>query len=90
MSDLFLLSERQMARIEPHFPLAHGVHASMIAVSSAALSMSTSMACNGRMRQGITGRTKRFIIASFVGAALACSTASSRRWPVTVPGPSAS
>ena len=25
MSDLFLLSERQMARIEPHFPLAHGV-----------------------------------------------------------------
>jgi transposase len=25
MSDLFLLSERQMTRIEPHFPLAHGV-----------------------------------------------------------------
>ncbi|SDO07363.1 Transposase [Ensifer sp. YR511] len=25
MSDLFLLSERQMARTEPHFPLAHGV-----------------------------------------------------------------
>lgn len=25
MDDLFLLSERQMARIEPHFPLAHGV-----------------------------------------------------------------
>jgi len=25
MSDLFVLSERQMARIEPHFPLAHGV-----------------------------------------------------------------
>ncbi|WP_192798407.1 IS5 family transposase [Brucella intermedia] len=25
MSDLFLLSERQMARIEPYFPLAHGV-----------------------------------------------------------------
>jgi transposase len=25
MSDLVLLSERQMARIEPHFPLAHGV-----------------------------------------------------------------
>lgn len=25
MSDLFLLSERQMARILPHFPLAHGV-----------------------------------------------------------------
>ncbi len=24
MSDLFLLSERQMARIEPHFPLVHG------------------------------------------------------------------
>jgi len=25
MSDLFLLSERQMARIEPYSPLAHGV-----------------------------------------------------------------
>jgi transposase len=25
MSDLFLLSECQMARIEPHFPLAHGI-----------------------------------------------------------------
>jgi transposase len=25
MSDLFLLSERQMARISPYFPLAHGV-----------------------------------------------------------------
>ena len=25
MDDLFLLSERQMARISPHFPLAHGV-----------------------------------------------------------------
>ena len=25
MSDLFFLSEQQMARIEPHFPLAHGI-----------------------------------------------------------------
>ena len=25
MVGLFLLSERQMARISPHFPLAHGV-----------------------------------------------------------------
>ncbi len=25
MSDLFLLSERQMARISPYFPLSHGV-----------------------------------------------------------------
>ncbi len=25
MSDLFLLSERQVARISPFFPLAHGV-----------------------------------------------------------------
>ena len=25
MADLFLLSEHQMARISPHFPLAHGV-----------------------------------------------------------------
>ena len=25
MADLFLLNERQMARLSPHFPLAHGV-----------------------------------------------------------------
>ena len=25
MGELFLLSERQMARISPHFPLSHGV-----------------------------------------------------------------
>ena len=25
MSDLFLLSERQMARLSPFFPLSHGV-----------------------------------------------------------------
>jgi len=25
MGDLFLLSERQMTRISPHFPLSHGV-----------------------------------------------------------------
>jgi transposase len=25
MGDLFLLSEAQMARISPHFPLSHGV-----------------------------------------------------------------
>ncbi|PTM40491.1 transposase [Bosea sp. 124] len=25
MNDLFLLSERQMTRISPHFPLSHGV-----------------------------------------------------------------
>jgi transposase len=25
MSDLFLLGERQMARIEPYFPLSHGI-----------------------------------------------------------------
>lgn len=26
MSDLFLLSERQMARVSPFFPRSHGVH----------------------------------------------------------------
>lgn len=26
MSDLIWLSEAQMRRIEPHFPLSHGVH----------------------------------------------------------------
>jgi hypothetical protein len=25
MSDLFLLNKAQMARISPHFPLAHGI-----------------------------------------------------------------
>ena len=38
MSDLFWLSEAQMRRIEPYFPLSHGVAESMIVVSSAASS----------------------------------------------------
>ena len=39
MDDLFLLSERQMARISPFFPLAHGVPRVDDGVLSAASSM---------------------------------------------------
>lgn len=35
MSDLIWLSKAQMRRIEPYFPLSHGVHGSMIAGLSA-------------------------------------------------------
>lgn len=38
MGDLIWLSEAQMHRIEPYFPLSHGYHGSMIVGSSAASS----------------------------------------------------
>jgi hypothetical protein len=39
MSDLIWLSEAQMRRVEPYFPLSHGVPGSMIDGSSAGSSL---------------------------------------------------
>ncbi|MBB5045186.1 hypothetical protein HNQ66_004615 [Shinella fusca] len=46
MGDLFLLSERQMARIAPHFPLAHGVPRVDDRRVVSGIVTSSSMACN--------------------------------------------
>ena len=68
MSDLIWLSEAQMRRLEPYFPLSHGVHGSMTVGSSAASSSSSGTAWDGAMRPPTMVRRRRFIIASSGGA----------------------
>ena len=80
MSDLFLLSKAQMRRIEPYFPLSHGIRVSMTGRLSVALSLSSGTVCAGAMHQRITVRTRRFTTVSSGGAVWGCSIVSSRPW----------
>ena len=67
MSDLLLLSEAQMRRIEPYFPLWHGVpRVDDRLILSGIIFV---------LRNGLnTARTRRSITASSAGAGSACST----------------
>ena len=90
MSELFLLSERQMARISPHFPRSHGrprvddrrVISEIIYVIRNGLRWKDAPQAYARIR--------RCIIASFAGADAACSSGYSPRWPVQAPAPTGS
>lgn len=90
MSDLLLLSERQMARIEPHFPLAHGVPRvdDRRVFSGIVYVIKDGLQWKDAPKEYGSHKTlyNRFIC----WIVLACSTASSRRWLVKVPDPSAS
>ena len=79
MSDLIWLSEAQMRRIEPYFPLSHGVPRvdDRRVISGIIFVIRNGRA--GAMRRRTTGRTRRSTIASSAGAGSACSTASLRR-----------
>ena len=80
MSDLFLLSERQMGRISPHFPLSHGVAR---VDDRRVVSGIVHVICNGvqwKDAPKVTGRTRRSTTASSAGTGLAFSIASSRAW----------
>ncbi len=91
MGDLFLLSERQMARISPFFPLAHGVpRVDDRRVVSGIVYVIRNAGCSGRMRRRTTARTRRCTTASSAGAGWGCSTASSPALPAKGPNPSAS
>ena len=77
MSGLFLLSERQMARISPFFPLSHGVPR-----------VDDRRVINGIIyviRNGLQWKDAQKAYGPYKtlydGACLACSTASSWRWP---------
>lgn len=72
MGDLFLLNERQIARISPHFPHAHGVPR----VGGRRGCAGSTTACSRRMLQTIMGRARRSAPASCAGAVSASSTAS--------------
>lgn len=90
MGDLFLLSERQMARILPFFPLAHGVPRvdDRRVVSGIVYVIRNGLQWKDAPRT--TARTRRSIIASSAGAGWAYSIASSPASPVKGPSPSGS
>ena len=77
MSELFLLSARQMARISPFFPLAHGVPRvdDRRVVSGIVYVIKHGLQWKNA-RPKATGHTRRFTIASSAGAGLRSSTAS--------------
>lgn len=85
MSELFLLSERRMARISPSFLLAQGVPrvddrrvvSGIVYVIRNWLQWKDAPKAEGRIRRSTTG--------SCAGAGGACSTRSLRLWPVRVP-----
>jgi transposase len=89
MGDLFLLRERQMARISPYFPLAHGVPRvdDRRVVSGIVYVIRNG---SGRMPRRRTGPTRRSTTGSCAGAGWASSTGSWPRLPVRVPSPSGS
>jgi len=80
MSDLILLSEAQMRRIEPHFPLSHGIPGvdDRRIISDIIFVIRNGLRWRDAPKES-TGIT-RFTTASSAGAGSACSTASSRRW----------
>ena len=73
MDDLFLLSEAQMRRIEPFFPLSHGIpRVDDRRVISGIVFVIRN--CAGAMLRATMVRTRQSIIGSYAGAVLARST----------------
>ena len=90
MPDLFLLSERQMARISPFFPLAYGVPR---VDDRRVVSGIVYVIRNGlqwKDAPGTTVRTRRSTIASSAGAGWVCLIAPSPVSPAKDLGPSES
>ncbi len=90
MSELYLLSASQMARIEPYFSLAHGVPRVDDRRVVSGIVYVIKHGLQWKDAQGITDRTRRFTIASSAGAGWAYSITSSLSWPAKGRGPSAS
>ena len=89
MSDLFWLTDKQMRRIEPYFPLSHGIpRVDDRRVLSGIIFVIRNVACAGVMRLGTTGPTRPSTTGSSAGAGWACSTGSSLNCRPRGPGPS--
>jgi len=74
MSDQFWLSEEQLARIKPYFPLSHGVpRVDERRVISGIIHVIRN-GCAGGMRRRPTDRIKLYITGSYVGRRWAFST----------------
>jgi transposase len=68
MSDLYWLTEEQMARLSPYFPKSHGKPRVDDRRVLSGSSSSTGTACAGGMRQGSMGHTRHCITAGNGGA----------------------
>jgi transposase len=90
MIRLFLLSERQMARISPYFPLSHGVPRvdDRRVVSGIVYVIRNGLQWKDAPRD--YGPTRRSTTASFGGAGSACSTGYSPLSPAKAPSRSGS
>ena len=80
MTDLFLLSQAQMRRIEQYFPLSHGIARVDDRRIVSAIVFVIKNGCVGATRRATMARTRRSIIGSSAGAAWACSTRFSPNW----------
>ena len=82
MSDLFLLTEAQMRRIEPYFPLSHGVARvdDQRVISGIIFVIRNGLRWRDAPREYV--RTRPSTIGSCAGAVLACSTRYLPNWPV--------
>ena len=59
MSDLYWLTDEQMARLEPYFPKSHGKHGLMTGEFCAASFSSTATGYDGAMPLGSMAHTRR-------------------------------
>ena len=67
MSNLFWLTEAQMARLEPFFPKSHGKPRVDDRRVLSGIIFINVMACGGAMRRGNTARPRPFTIAGSDG-----------------------
>src|SRR6476620_3851265 len=83
MSDLFLLTEAQMRRIEPYFPLSHGVARvdDQRVISGIIFVIRNGLRWRDAPRE-YGPRTRPSTIGSCAGAVLVCSTRYLPNWPV--------
>ena len=80
MTDLFLLFQAQMRRIERYFPLSHGVARVDDRRIVSAIVFVIKMGFVGATPRLSMVRTRRSTIGLFVGAVWGCSTRFSQRW----------
>jgi hypothetical protein len=82
MDDLFLLSEAQMRRIRPYFPLSHGIVRVDDRRVSAGSTSSSGTGYGGETHRAATARTRRSTTVSCAGAVSGSSIRFSPRWRV--------
>ena len=88
MSDLIWLSEAQMRRIEPYFPLSHGIPRVDDRRMVSGLFSLSGTGCAGETRRTTMARTRRSTIVSSAGAVSGSSTRFSPRWRARAASPS--